>query len=292
MSAVISVLQLKGIDYKDTGGDILIRCLNPEHDDTHPSLRIDRESGVMHCLSCGFGRGIPSVFHYFNEDTRSEPPLLYKVRKHIHDIIASSRFLEIPESAVSFEQDYRGISAEVYKKYFAFQHQDWEGRVVFPITDSVGRIQVFLGRSLQGSAPPKYLLKPKNVPAPLFPLRPYPHIVLVEGLFDMLNLEDKGMHNSVACFGTHQFSMNNIEEKFMSQILSGTTVAFILLDNDKSGNAAAEKLARLIGHKTRIRPIIANHLLPPDKDPGDLSQAEVIQLSKDLEILLDETEEN
>ncbi|URC22555.1 DNA primase [Serratia phage vB_SmaM-Kamaji] len=290
MSAVISVLQLKGIDYKDTGGDILVRCLNPDHDDTHPSLRIDRESGVMHCLSCGFGKGIPSIFHYFNEDTRTEPPLLHKVRKHIREILAGSRFLEIPESAIFFDKDYRGIKADLYKKYFAFQHQDWEGRVVFPITDSVGRIQVFLGRSLNGSAPPKYLLKPKNVPAPLFPLRPYPHIVLVEGLFDMLNLEDKGMVNSVACFGTHQFSINNVEEKFMSQIISGTKVAFILLDNDKSGNVAAEKLARLISHKTRIRPIVANHLLPEGKDPGELDQEEVAELSRNLEILLEETD--
>lgn len=292
MSAVTAVLKLKGIEYKDTGGDILVRCLNPDHDDSHPSLRIDRETGVMHCLSCGFGKGIPSIFHYFNEDTRTEPPLLHQIRKKIKDIVTSNTFLEIPESASPFEQDYRGISADLYKKYFAFQHQDWDGRVVFPITDSIGRIVVFLGRSLNGAAPPKYLLKPKGVSAPLFPLRPFNTIVLVEGLFDMLNLEHKGMINSVACFGTHQFSPNNIEDKFMSQVLSGTQNVVILLDNDKSGIDAANKLARMITYKTRLRPIVANHLLPYGKDPGDLSEDEVIELSKDIEILLDDSNSN
>ncbi|WP_459625862.1 CHC2 zinc finger domain-containing protein, partial [Enterobacter hormaechei] len=57
MSRITELLDLKGIEYRDTGGDILIRCLNPDHEDAHPSLRVDPDSGVFHCLSCGFGRG-------------------------------------------------------------------------------------------------------------------------------------------------------------------------------------------------------------------------------------------
>lgn len=290
-NSVLEVLKLKGIDYKDTGGDILIKCLNPEHEDSHPSLRIHRETGAMHCLSCGFGKGIKSVFTYFNEDTRTEPPLLYSVRNKIKDILVGMQFLSIPESSSTYEGNYRGLSPELYKKYFAFQHIDWEGRIVFPITDSVGRIVVFLGRSLDSSAPPKYMLKPKDVPAPLFPLRESGVIVIVEGIFDMLNLEDKGMDNSVACFGTHQFSINNVADKLMSQILVGTHTAVILLDNDKSGNASAEKLSKLIRDKTRIRPVIANFLLPEGKDPGELDQDEVIELNRNIEILLADSQQ-
>ena len=47
MSRITELLDLKGIEYKDTGGDILICCLNPDHDDKHPSLRIDPETGIM-----------------------------------------------------------------------------------------------------------------------------------------------------------------------------------------------------------------------------------------------------
>jgi DNA primase len=288
-NSVLDVLKLKGIDYRDTGGDILIKCLNPEHNDANPSLRIHRETGAMHCLSCGFGKGIPSIFEYFNEDTRTDPPLLYSVQKMINDLLAGNKYLSVPDSASPYEGNYRDLSPELYKKYFAFQHIDWEGRVVFPITDSVGRIVVFLGRSLNGSAPPKYLLKPKDVSAPLFPLRQSGVIIIVEGIFDMLNLEDKGVDNAVACFGTHQFSIQNTADKFMSQVLVGTHTVILLLDNDKSGNAASEKLAKFIRDKTRIRPIIANHLLPDDKDPGSLDLDEVNDLKKNINILLAES---
>lgn len=290
MSRVTELLDLKGLEYKDTGGDILIHCLNPDHDDAHPSLRVDPESGVFHCLSCGFGRGIPSIFHYFNEEHYRQSPRLLKVRKMISDIRKDSTNLEIPESAMIFDQDFRGIKAETYKKYFAFQQtEDWEGRVVFPITDAVGRNILFLGRNMDSSAPPKYMLRPKKVSPPIFPVRyNSPALILVEGIFDMLNLEDKGCHNVSCCFGTHQFSLDNVAEKFMPFIISGTRFVVIVLDNDKSGNEAAKKLSKLIRDKTRLIPVIGNFLIPEGKDPGELSAEEVDQFIRNVEILIAE----
>lgn len=294
MNRIIELLDTKGIQYRDVGGDILIHCLNPEHEDSHPSLRVDRETGVMHCLSCGFGKGIPSIYHYFNESLFRQSPRLTNVQRTIRDILKANKSLSIPDSASFFEEDYRGIKGSTFKKYFAFQDlQDWEGRIVFPITDSVGRIVVFLGRSYQGSASPKYLLKPKDISAPIFPMRyNEPVLLMVEGIFDMLNLEDKGLNNVVACFGTHQFSMDNIADKFSSFILAGVKVVVIMLDNDKSGNAAAQKVARMIRDKTRLTPVIANHLLPVDKDPGDLDDDEVETLYREVEILVANTLQN
>lgn len=288
MNRITELLNSKGIQFSDKGGDILIHCLNPEHEDSHPSLRIDRETGVMHCLSCGFGKGIPSIYHYFNESLYRQSPRLSNVQRKIRDILKSTRSLSIPESASLFEKDFRGIKAETFKKYFAFQDlQEWEGRVVFPITDSVGRIVVFLGRSTNGSASPKYLLKPKDVAAPIFPMRyNSPVLILVEGIFDMLNMEDKGVNNVSCCFGTHQFSMDNISDKLSSFIVAGTKVVVILLDNDKSGQVAAEKLARMIRDKTRLTPIVANHLLSDGQDPGELTEEEVEELYKSIEILV------
>ena len=97
MSRITELLDLKGIEYKDTGGDILICCLNPDHDDKHPSLRIDPETGIMHCLSCGFGKGIPSIYHYFNETQYRQSPRLSQVRKKISEIRNGSTNLAIPE---------------------------------------------------------------------------------------------------------------------------------------------------------------------------------------------------
>ena len=288
MSRLTELLDLKGIEYRDTGGDVLIHCLNPEHEDRNPSLRVDPETGVFHCLSCGFGKGIPSIFHYFNEEHYRQSPQLLKVRRRISDIRKSTANLPIPESAMMFDQDFRGIKAETFKRYFAFQQtEDWEGRVVFPITDAVGRNIMFLGRNVDSSAPPKYMVRPKKVSPPIFPVRyNSPILILTEGIFDMLNLEDKGIHYVSCCFGTHQFTLDNIADKFMPFIISGTSHIVILLDNDSSGDKAAKLLSKMIRDKTRVTPIIANYLLPGEKDPGDLNQEEVDTLAKQIEVLV------
>lgn len=288
MSRLTELLDLKGIPYKDTGGDVLIHCLNPEHEDKNPSLRVDPETGVFHCLSCGFGKGIPSVFHYFNEEHYRQSPRLLNIKRRISDIRVGTTNIPIPESAMMFDQDFRGIKKEVLQKYFAFQQtEDWEGRIVFPITDAVGRNIMFLGRNINSSAPPKYMVRPRKVSPPIFPVRyGAPALILVEGIFDMLNLEDKGLDNASCCFGTHQFTPENLADKFMPFVIAGTKFIIILLDNDPSGNKAAEKLAKLIREKTRLRPIVANYLLPNDKDPGDLDKSEVDRIAAQIEILI------
>ena len=48
------LLAEKQIDYRSSGKDFVIRCLNKDHDDTNPSMRVDKESGVFHCFSCGY----------------------------------------------------------------------------------------------------------------------------------------------------------------------------------------------------------------------------------------------
>ena len=40
------LLKEKGIKYQISGKDAKIHCLNPEHDDTNPSMRVDRITGV------------------------------------------------------------------------------------------------------------------------------------------------------------------------------------------------------------------------------------------------------
>lgn len=288
MIDIEELLRSKNIDFKDGGHDVIIKCLNPEHIDDNPSLRVDRETGAMHCLACGFGKGIPSIFHYFNQDIPRVSGKLVRVNNLIKDFRTKNISYDIPDSAIPFKDSYRKISADLFQKYHAFQQQkDWENRVVFPITDSVGNIKAFLGRIMYGEIKPKYMIKPANVPLPIFPTRTgFTSVVLVEGIFDMLNLEDKGLENVVCCFGTHQFSAYNTQEKLLPLEIAGVTAIFILLDNDKSGNASAEKLQKLISSKTNMLPIISNYLLPKDKDPGDLDQQEVDQLGINLNKLL------
>lgn len=289
MSRLTDLLNLKGIPFKDTGGDLIIQCLNPEHLDASPSLRVDPHSGTMHCLSCGFGKGIPSIFHYFNEHVNEASAALLRVRKRLSEIRNITQALAIPEDAVLFTEDYRGISATTLTKYFPFQHVDWVDRLVFPITNAVGKIMFFLGRRMNGTNSVKYMVKPRGIPPPVFPMRyAMPVLVMVEGIFDMLNLEDKGLENTVCCFGTHQFTSSTVLDKLIPYIISGTKTIVILFDNDESGLKASETLFKLIRDKTNLRPVIASELLPSGKDPGSLTKEEVDTLVKHIEILLAE----
>ena len=38
---VLEILNKEEVGYTPSGQDYLIRCLNPEHDDSNPSLRVD-----------------------------------------------------------------------------------------------------------------------------------------------------------------------------------------------------------------------------------------------------------
>ena len=60
---VLELLNKQEVGYTPSGQDYLIKCLNPEHDDSNPSLRVDKVTGVMHCFSCGF-KG--NVFAHFD----------------------------------------------------------------------------------------------------------------------------------------------------------------------------------------------------------------------------------
>ena len=44
---VEELLQSKDVYFIPKGADALVRCLNPDHDDRNPSMRIDRITGVF-----------------------------------------------------------------------------------------------------------------------------------------------------------------------------------------------------------------------------------------------------
>ena len=65
---VMELLEERKIPYKVSPRDFVVKCLNPEHDDNNPSMRIDRVTGIYNCFSCGF-KG--NIFKFF--DAPSNP---------------------------------------------------------------------------------------------------------------------------------------------------------------------------------------------------------------------------
>lgn len=64
---VLELLQKHGHKVKPSGQDYLICCLNPEHEDNNPSMRIDKISGIFNCLSCGFKGNLYKYYGVFTE---------------------------------------------------------------------------------------------------------------------------------------------------------------------------------------------------------------------------------
>lgn len=72
-------------------------------------------------------------------------------------------------------------------------------------------------------------------------------IILTEGPGDVWRLEENGIHNSVALFGT---SLTLQQRVILDQ--SGAMSAIILLDNDKAGKTAALELKQQLGRSYRL----------------------------------------
>lgn len=275
---VEELLNKKKLPYVHSGADIKVCCLNPDHEDTNPSMRIDRITGVFHCFSCGF-KG--NIFEYFDEKVNYLQRRKDIFKEKLRQKLAENVGLEMPENYIPFRRSWRNISAETYSYFEAFEHSDNDfiGRLVFPIRGVSGKILGFNGRALTPEKQPKYLIKPAKSSFPLFPARVTPHsgrVIIVEGIFDMLNLYDKGLKNVVCAFGTQKVT----KEKLILLKLQGAIGIDILFDNDEAGETAAEKVTELVESLDMTARVIG---LPKSvKDAGELTAQQVIRLREKL----------
>lgn len=247
---VEDLLKQKDISYIPKGKDYVVSCLNPEHPDRNPSMRIDQVTGIFNCFSCEY-KG--NLFTHFGEKVNKMEQQRQLLKKKIDEVRAESTGLQMPEKASPYIGNWRNIKSETYREFEAFIHSSKEfvGRICFPIRDRSGRIVSFQSRTT-GDQQPKYLNTPPGAKMPLFPVvQPIQgRILLVEGIFDVMNLHDKGLKNAVCCFGVK----NVTEEKLQVLSVSGVEGIDIFLDNDEAGQVQAAKVKELceaVGLDTR-----------------------------------------
>ena len=273
---VLDLLNDRNIKYKESGKDYLLHCLNTEHDDINPSMRVNKVTGIFHCFSCGF-KG--NIFRHFG----AEPNFIDIKTAGLQDKIVkllSNKNLLMPSDSVPFNQDYRGISKQVYNEVNAFlsnQEEDFKDRLLFPIYDIRGNIKVFVGRALHSNVESKYYFHPRHVSPPLFPAHPEiwkNSIIIVEGIFDVLNLNDKGCYNVVCSFGTNSL-FKSYKNKLSHYKILGVNKFYIMYDSDKGGKIASKKLDDILNSNGFNSEIIE---LPDGIDPGDLTQEDVTTL--------------
>lgn len=155
----------------------------------------------------------------------------------------------------------------------------FRGRIMFPISDSSGRIVAFSGRTLdEKENPPKYLNTPEtelySKSRTLFGLdkakssiRSFDHAILVEGQMDLVMSHQAGFTNTVAVSGT-ALSENAAEESasgisLITRLSKNLKIAF---DPDDAGIKAALRAARIalsLGMDVKITAGVAG------EDPAD-----------------------
>lgn len=271
---VLELIQKHGHAYKVSGRDYLIKCLNPEHIDSNPSFRIDRLSGAAHCFSCGYKT---NIFKYYGVFTNHVPIKIAKLKDKLAQVTMSMQGVPLPDGATPYLRAFRGISVKTLKRFEAFYTHKVEklsDRIIFPIKDITGKTRVYVARHVLSNAVPKYMNFPVNAEMPVFPPRlevQSGSIVLVEGIFDFLNLYDKGLCNAVCTFGTNTLHKDT-KQKLLPFKAQGVTHVFLMFDGDAAGAKAAETLKPVIEELEFVVEIIH---LPEGSDPGSLDSEEV-----------------
>ena len=106
---VEELLQERKIQYKLSPADCIVSCLNPEHDDGNPSMRIDRITGVYNCFSCGY-KG--NIFVHFDAPSNPLDIRREKVRRKIEEVRSSSIGLKMPANFMPYVGNWREISPD------------------------------------------------------------------------------------------------------------------------------------------------------------------------------------
>jgi DNA primase len=279
-NTVESLLQEQQISYTTSGKDFVIKCLNPDHIDTNPSLRIHKISGIGHCFSCGYKL---NIFKYFNVIYNYQTTTILQIQNKIDKIISDTIGLDFPKGYSYYTKEFRNISQHTLHRYEAFTHQDFENRIVFPLRDITSKIKAFIGRLMYSNLGKRYDIKPSGVTLPLFPWDYTPkrgEIILVEGIFDALNLIDHGFNNVVALMGTHGISEKNYKNKIAQFKLNGVNKIYLMLDSDDPGKKQTQNIKKWLELENILSDTI--ELPSEDSDPGDLTPEEIYQLKKVL----------
>jgi len=274
---VVDLLEERRIEFKSSGRDYLVKCINPEHDDKHPSMRIDNITGIFNCFSCGF-KG--NIFKTFGAPSNFLDIKRQRLSDAIEEKRSSSVGLPFPKGHTPYIGNWRNIRPDTYKHFDAFLHHETQfvGRVVFPIRDITGKVVAFNGRHMTLSEKLKYMIYPPQAKLPLYPSKVKPikgKVILVEGIFDMINLFDKGLSNVICCFGTNNVDMDKLSILKMQDIMG----VDIIFDGDDPGQRAAENI-QILAERTGF--VTRNINLGQNIDPGSLAGDQITNLRERL----------
>lgn len=277
MADIIEILNDKGIKYETTNDptEILIQCTSGQHEDTNPSLGYNLDSNVFKCFSCGFKGGVQKFLQSIGitEKINIESKQEYRILKLKKKLLKAKNIdnIKIPKATNLVKWDFGHLHKETLMEFNAFTTSEYEldNYICFPIYQ-FGRLKfIEARRRINNPKIRKYLRKPSHVTVsdvcfPVDKIDKTNHIILVEGLTDVLNMWQLGYRNTLCIFGANNFNKQKID--LLEKI--GVTKVTLLMDGDAPGQAAAEKIQQLLEYQD----ILTNRVyLKTGEDPGNLT---------------------
>ena len=257
-----------------------ICCKCPKHSDTNPSFFFNFETEVFHCFAgCLKGKGIHQLIYEITGASQLEKifiePTVKKIslnKEKIEEIVPLIPFL--PPAIDNNGETYllsRGFTRDSIIKW-GIQYWDEENAVVLPLENKGYALRYLEEQSGRGKY--KFVAGTK-INKILFGLNKLPKtitsVILTEGSLDCIHLHQLGFTNTLALLKA-DISKEQIK------ILGGITdYVYIMLDGDKAGNTATQKIKSLLNSRF-IKRVCR---LPDGKDPANLSKEEVENLLKE-----------
>ena len=240
---LIQYLEERELRYIERDGKISHSCLSPNHIESNPSaFTVFSDTSYTHCSSCGFHLNSEKLYNLldigFDSDTlfQSQINSLFKsLDKPKAKDIKKDVPMYLPIHEGNFEKEYRGISAETFRKVKAFYTvpEGYYGkRIIFPIKDIDGKLVSFEAVSTNKKIQPK-ILRPKMVDTT--DLLGFEHLInsdtvfICEGLFSALSFIECG-YSSLFNFG-----VGSIKPKIKKLMLKNVRNIILCGDNDNVG---------------------------------------------------------
>lgn len=284
MQEIEQILIDKGIEYKINSNnpyEINMKCFSGEHVDSNPSLSYNVEKGVFNCFSCGFkgdtNKLMKELGIVFTVEPLSKQAFKIKRLQDKLEALRGDKPIYLPEPRFPVKHSFKGISYPTMLKFGAFMttHDSMDDYVCIPVYQG-GKLKFIEGRhsllNVKNTSMPKYMRRPAgaDVSTVLFPLdavADFTQVILVEGIFDALNMHDMGYTNTLCIFGTNNFTAG--KAKMLDE--RGCRHAIIMMDGDNPGRQAAVKIQKLLSQRS-IHTTIIN--MEDGKDPGSIDELE------------------
>jgi DNA primase len=276
-----NLLTEKGIRYTKKSNSLLIRCVNPEHQDNNPSMLVNPTTGHATCMSCGYKT---NIFQHFGRYLRTFSKNIYDTLRAIDKAIIDIKGVEEISGQTPVNHDYRGLPAKFlndfgfFRAYGNYGANPLENRLWLDLRDFNGVLRGYIGRDYTSnySHKTKYLVIPSGSEKPWYNLDAQPTnnaLIIVEGVFDVANLAYHNVTNVVAMLGAIP-SKTSYGSYLKPLLAKGVNKVVVALDSDKAGQEGALKLKTFLN---KNYPQVEVEVLEFDEgvDPGSLNKEQV-----------------